>query len=85
MIKMISLPMVLLLGLAQPSCSTTVKGPVTKQKYNLEVGATEDMADYRKQRSEVVPGTAKQPAEDTTRNCGFDEPECSVVRQPPQE
>ena len=36
------------------ACSTTVTGPITKNKYNLDVGCTDDMRDYKRVRSELV-------------------------------
>lgn len=36
------------------ACSTTVTGPITKNKYNIDVGCTDDMRDYQKTREEVV-------------------------------
>lgn len=82
--KMTLLILVLLSGIALQSCSTTVKGPVTRQKYNVEVGGAKDMADYRKQREAEVAKPVKQSVEGETDNCGFDQPDCSVVRQQPE-
>ncbi|MCW8956351.1 MAG: hypothetical protein OQL09_05665 [Gammaproteobacteria bacterium] len=82
MIKVSALLLFFLSGFILQSCSTTVKGPVTRQEYNLEVGGAKDMADYRKEREAVVtkPGDQTGSAKD---NCGFDQPDCSVVRQQP--
>ena len=38
------------------ACSTTVTGPVTGNKYNLDVGCTDDMRTYREQREIVIDG-----------------------------
>lgn len=82
MIKMSALLMLFLSGFSLQSCSTTVKGPVTQQQYNLEVGGAKDMADYRKERKAVVTKPADQTGS-ANDNCGFDQPDCSVVRQQP--
>jgi hypothetical protein len=51
MIKNITL---LFIVLSINACSTTVTGPVTGNKYNLDVGCTEDMQTYREQRNNTI-------------------------------
>ena len=36
------------------ACSTTVTGPITKNKYNLDIGCTDNMRDYQRTRKDVV-------------------------------
>jgi hypothetical protein len=36
------------------ACSSTVTGPVSGSKYNLNVGCTDDMQQYREEREKVV-------------------------------
>lgn len=35
-------------------CSTTVTGPITGRQYNLEIGCTDNMQAYQRERQEVV-------------------------------
>ena len=44
----------LFIALSMNACSTTVTGPVTGNKYNLDVGCTEDMQSYREQRKDII-------------------------------
>ena len=44
----------LFIALSMNACSTTVTGPVTGNKYNLDVGCTEDMQSYREQRKSII-------------------------------
>ena len=43
------------------ACSTTVKGPITGKQYNLDIGCTENMQAYEREREAVV-GTKKTDA-----------------------
>ena len=42
------------------ACSTTVTGPISKKKYNLDVGCTYDMQEYKKEREEVLGEAVKK-------------------------
>lgn len=43
------------------ACSATVTGPITKNKYNLDVGCTDDMREYKEARGELLENEIKQP------------------------
>ena len=45
------------------ACSTTVKGPVTKRIYDINVGCTDDMKRYTEERQKLV-GDKKQQTTD---------------------
>jgi uncharacterized protein YceK len=47
--------------LLMSGCSSTVTGPITKNKYNLEVGCTDDMRDYQRVREAVINEEIKKP------------------------
>jgi outer membrane biogenesis lipoprotein LolB len=36
------------------ACSTTVTGPITGKNYNLDIGCTDDMQAYKREREEAV-------------------------------
>jgi len=42
------------------ACSTTVTGPITKSKYNLDIGCTDDMRDYHRAREQAVEEDTKK-------------------------
>ena len=44
----------IILVLIVNGCSSTFTGPVTGNKYNIDVGCTEDMQQYREERKEVI-------------------------------
>lgn len=46
--------LLLFIALNMNACSTTVTGPVTGNKYNLDIGCTEDMQSYREQRKKTI-------------------------------
>jgi hypothetical protein len=41
------------------ACSTTVTGPITGRQYHVDVGCTENMQAYQREREAVV-GTGKE-------------------------
>lgn len=43
------------------ACSTTVKGPITRKQYQLDVGCTDDMAAYRRAREEAMQSGKPKP------------------------
>ncbi|TNF32692.1 MAG: hypothetical protein EP315_09295 [Gammaproteobacteria bacterium] len=45
------------------ACSTTVKGPITKRVYDVNVGCTEDMKRYHEERQQVVDEAKDKPQE----------------------
>ena len=57
----------LLAVLIVAACSTTITGPVTGNKYNLDVGCTDDMQTYREQRKDIIDGEQKRL--DNERDC----------------
>lgn|GEM_PF-5400829 len=54
------------------ACSTTVKGPITKKQYKLDVGCTDDMEAYRKLREQAVKVDNPEP-EAPPGDCPTDE------------
>lgn len=57
----------LLAVLIMAACSTTITGPVTGNKYNLDVSCTDDMQTYREQRKDIIDG--EQIRLDNERDC----------------
>mgnify|MGYP006909081982 CR=1 FL=1 len=42
------------------ACSTSVRGPMSGKKYEVNVGCTDDMKRYEKQREEAIDGKPEQ-------------------------
>ena len=55
--KNIALVMIVLV---MNACSSTFTGPVSGKKYNIDVGCTDDMQQYREERKEVVDKEKKE-------------------------
>ena len=51
------------------ACSTTVKGPITKRTYDINVGCTDDMKRYSEERKEVVVDKKQDTSEPVSFEC----------------
>ncbi len=51
----------IMLVLIVNACSSTFTGPVTGNKYNIDVGCTEDMQHYRQEREAVINKKDEKP------------------------
>ena len=49
------------------ACSTTVTGPITKNKYNLDVGCTDNMRDYHRAREQAISNNIKKSQTDKVK------------------
>lgn len=66
MIKNTSL---IILVLTMTACSTTMTGPVTGNKYNLDVGCTEDMRAYREERRKTMDDIEREKMDKLDLEC----------------
>lgn len=55
--------------LLQNACSTTVKGPITKRSYDINVGCTDDMKRYTEERQKLVEETKQEATEPVEFEC----------------
>ncbi|MDQ1363817.1 MAG: hypothetical protein QG652_1679 [Pseudomonadota bacterium] len=59
-----------LLILAQlAACSTTVTGPITGREYNFDIGCTDNMQAYERDREEVVGKKADDTPAEVKLDC----------------
>lgn len=60
---------ILSLGLLLVACSTRVTGLVTGREYNLDVGCTDDMQAYAREREQVVAKEKESSQPPLKRDC----------------
>ena len=53
-------------------CSPTITGPVTGNNYNLDVGGTDDMQQYRDNRNKVIDDKCKE-SKNVEQDCSAQE------------
>lgn len=51
------------------ACSTQVTGPITGKHYNLDIGCTDNMKNYQREREAVVGEKTDQPAPEVKIDC----------------
>jgi hypothetical protein len=56
------------------ACSSTFTGPVTGTKYNVDMGCTDDMRQYREDRKEVI-GDKSKESQTVEQDCFVQEKE----------
>ena len=60
---------IILTVLLLAACSTTVTGPVTGKQYNLDIGCTDNMQDYQRQREAVTGEQVESPESEVKIDC----------------